>query len=84
MTKDLSIMDDYPEYQSELGELNNLIGKIFGYDILEDDIIALSSTLGYPDARIIYNGMAITMDYNPKRVNLHLDKYDGIERISVG
>lgn len=34
--------------------------------------------------RVIGYGMAVTMDYNPDRLNIALDQRDRIERVSCG
>ena len=36
------------------------------------------------DVRIIEYGMAVTMDYNPERLNIQLDRRDVIERVNCG
>ncbi|CAN1540836.1 Proteinase inhibitor I78 [Paracoccaceae bacterium] len=34
--------------------------------------------------RVIEYGMAVTMDYNPARLNIQLDRQDVIERVNCG
>lgn len=36
------------------------------------------------EVRVIEFGMAVTMDYNPDRLNIQLDRLDVIERVSCG
>jgi hypothetical protein len=36
------------------------------------------------DVRVIQFGMAVTMDYNPTRLNIWLDRRDVIERVTCG
>lgn len=36
------------------------------------------------DVRVIQPGMAVTMDYNPARLNIWLDRRDVIERVTCG
>jgi len=36
------------------------------------------------EVRVIEFGMAVTMDYNPERLNIQLDRLDVIERVSCG
>jgi hypothetical protein len=36
------------------------------------------------DVRVIQYGMAVTMDYNPYRLNIWLDRRDVIERVTCG
>ncbi len=36
------------------------------------------------DLRVIQYGMAVTMDYNPYRLNIWLDRRDVIERVTCG
>ncbi|MDP3198143.1 I78 family peptidase inhibitor [Tabrizicola sp.] len=36
------------------------------------------------DVRVIQYGMAVTMDYNPTRLNFWLDRRDVIERVTCG
>lgn len=36
------------------------------------------------EVRVIEYGMAVTMDYNPARLNIQLDRWDVIERVSCG
>lgn len=36
------------------------------------------------DVRVIEYGMAVTMDYNPERLNIQLDRRDVIERVNCG
>lgn len=36
------------------------------------------------DVRVIQYGMAVTMDYNPNRLNIWLDRRDVIERVTCG
>ena len=36
------------------------------------------------EVRVIAYGMAVTMDYNPARLNILLDRQDVIERVSCG
>lgn len=36
------------------------------------------------DVRVIQYGMAVTMDYNPYRMNFWLDRRDVIERVTCG
>ena len=36
------------------------------------------------ELRVIKHGMAVTMDYNPARLNIQLDQQDVIERVTCG
>jgi hypothetical protein len=36
------------------------------------------------DVRVIQPGMAVTMDFNPARLNIWLDRRDVIERVTCG
>jgi Peptidase inhibitor I78 family len=36
------------------------------------------------DVRVIQYGMAVTMDYDPNRLNIWLDRRDVIERVTCG
>ena len=36
------------------------------------------------EVRVIEFGMAVTMDYNPARLNIQLDRRDVIERVNCG
>lgn len=57
------------------GELQYLVGK--------PGVVLDGMRFSQP-VRVIGYGMAVTMDYNPARLNILLDRLDVIERVSCG
>lgn len=57
------------------GELQYLVGK---------PGVLLDGMRFSQDVRVIQPGMAVTMDFNPYRLNFWLDRRDVIERVSCG
>ena len=57
------------------GELQYLVGQ---------PGVVLNGMRFSQDVRVIEYGMAVTMDYNPERLNIQLDRRDVIERVNCG
>jgi hypothetical protein len=57
------------------GDLQYLVGK---------PGVVLDGMRFSQDVRVIEYGMAVTMDYNPARLNILLDRLDVIEKVSCG
>ncbi|MBL9049441.1 MAG: hypothetical protein JNK19_04950 [Tabrizicola sp.] len=64
-----------PVDQCGAGELQYLVGK---------PGVLLDGMRFSQDVRVIQYGMAVTMDYNPYRLNFWLDRRDVIERVTCG
>jgi len=81
---DLSNIDDYPKYDPKLGELDETIGKVLGYDIMEEDILGMALRSGFSEMRIIDENTVVTMDYSDNRINIHIDKHNEINSVGIG
>lgn len=68
------------EYRCDAGPAQPLIGETYS-DAVEARARSLS---GARLVRTLRPGQVITMEYNPERINLRLDKRDVIESIGCG
>lgn len=64
-----------PEGSCGAEGLQSLVGKS------EEVLHAMDFSV---DVRIIHPGMAVTMDYNPTRLNIEIDESGKISRVSCG
>ena len=68
-------VSDDPAEACGAAELQYLVGK---------PGVVLDGMRFSQQVRVIEYGMAVTMDYNPARLNIQLDQRDVIERVNCG
>ncbi|HET8819794.1 MAG TPA: I78 family peptidase inhibitor [Xanthomonadaceae bacterium] len=72
----------YPpvEAQCDAERARWAIGREATADVVEEVRVATGSR----DVRVIHPGQAVTMDYSPVRVNIHVNERDAITSITCG